>query len=81
LPPTSLPLVPEARTALVKVPVTEQEKRLLVSRAAAEGRSVAEYVRLRLATAASPREPNPLANVKPAAVAVTMRDEARMTHS
>jgi hypothetical protein len=48
LPPTSLPLVPEARSTILKVVLTPDEKERLRARAAAERRSVSEYVRLRL---------------------------------
>lgn len=57
MPATSLPHVPVARDALVRVRVTPDEKRRLNALAAAQGRSVSELVRLHL----------PLSNVRAAA--------------
>lgn len=74
MPPTSLPLVDEPRTDLLRVPVTPAEKAQHVALAASEGRSVSEYVRLRLASTPTPRT-DPLANVEPLGIAFTMRDE------
>ena len=48
MPITSLPLAPVARESLLKVRVTDAEKRRLTAIAASEGRSVSELVRLHL---------------------------------
>ena len=76
MPPTSLPLVPEARTALLKVPLTVDEKSRLRALAASQGRSVSELVRLALPLTDSPSSPegvasNPFRTQEPASLALT----------
>jgi hypothetical protein len=58
VPPTSLPLAPDARTAIVRVVLTPAEKRRLASLAASQGRSMSEFVRVNLPLSES-AIPNP----------------------
>jgi hypothetical protein len=57
MPPTSLPLAPEARTEVVRVVVTPAEKQRLASLAASQGRSMSEVVRLALPLSEHPATP------------------------
>lgn len=75
MPPTSLPLVPEPRTALVKVPVTPSEKSRLSALAASQGRSVSELIRLALPLSDTPSaRPFSVPFPRPQQVVVTRAD-------
>ncbi len=51
MPPTSHPLADDARSEVIRTRLTPAEKRHVAALADAEGRTVAEYLRLRLLAA------------------------------
>jgi hypothetical protein len=74
---TSFPPCDAPRERYLRVRLAQHEHDHLRTLAASEGRSLSEFVRLRLASPPMPRRASdPLANTEPLGFAITMRDDA-----